>query len=620
MLRFPFPRLSTCLLSALALAPPAAAGGGGDELEIHFLNVDQGSATLVVGPDGTTVLIDGGNPGDGNAIVVPYLNSLGISDLDYSFMTHWHTDHMGGMDEVFNAGFKPTTAYDRGNSSMPSNSQVTQYLNAASGVRATPPLGLTIALGDGATLQVVGLNGSTLGGSADPASGMQFENASSIGGVVRYGDFDFFFAGDMTGGGNGTANVEGLATSAVGQVEVAQSSHHGSNTSSPASVVANLDPSFVVHSCGLDNPFFHPTKTVTKTWSTPLATRVQWCTTEGKLDNDAGGFAVANGHIQLTTDGTRFTVGRSSGPEELTFTTFENPGSPPIGSSLVVGELLVNPFATSDDNGEWFELVNVSEADTVDLGGVQVSSGSDTFIFKSRLLLEHGERVVIGLNGRPSLNGNVFIGAGAPWEDFGMSNSSSSLIVRAPNSSVLDSVNWGAGGFAVVAGSSAERKDLLAATSPSNFATATSTWAGGDKGSPGEEYLFDVTPWPAVLVADPPPRIGEALTLKLYSKDEPNSFYYLGMSTGFYFGPTILIFEFPVLIDFTTPLFKLFAADPQAFSTLQSGQREICLDLPANPSLVGIPVYSNFVTLQFIFPSIFLGSKQSNLEFVTIQP
>src|SRR5262245_2913912 len=140
-----FLQLLDPLRGALAGCALATAALGAD-LRIYVLDVGQGSSAVVVGPTGTRVLIDGGNSGDGSGIVVPYLQSQGILGLDYSIDTHWHTDHMGGMDEVFNTpGFKPqVAAYDRGNSSIPSNTQVTQYLNSVAfppGLRQTPGLG-----------------------------------------------------------------------------------------------------------------------------------------------------------------------------------------------------------------------------------------------------------------------------------------------------------------------------------------------------------------------------------------------------------------------------------------------------------------------------------------------
>jgi len=70
-------------------------------LEIHHINVGQGDSTLVVGPNGTTVLIDAGDGGyfslDGGKIVFEYLESMGINHLDYTVVTHRDGDHVGGF-------------------------------------------------------------------------------------------------------------------------------------------------------------------------------------------------------------------------------------------------------------------------------------------------------------------------------------------------------------------------------------------------------------------------------------------------------------------------------------------------------------------------------------------
>ncbi len=70
-------------------------------LEIHHIDVGQGDATLVIGPDGTTILIDAGANGyftpDGGKIVFEYLDGLGVDQLDYVVATHRDADHIGGF-------------------------------------------------------------------------------------------------------------------------------------------------------------------------------------------------------------------------------------------------------------------------------------------------------------------------------------------------------------------------------------------------------------------------------------------------------------------------------------------------------------------------------------------
>ena len=66
--------------NALPAAPPPVGSLG----KIYFIDIGQGAATLIVSPTGKTLLVDGGPTGQGNAKIVPLLNTLGISTIDYT--------------------------------------------------------------------------------------------------------------------------------------------------------------------------------------------------------------------------------------------------------------------------------------------------------------------------------------------------------------------------------------------------------------------------------------------------------------------------------------------------------------------------------------------------------
>ena len=228
---------ASLLILGLGFVSPTTALA--QNLEVHVVNVDQGLSVFVRSPTGLRVLIDAGNPGDGTLLVRPYLQSIGVTTLDYSYMTHWHTDHFGGLTDLFNSGYKPlTAAYDRGDVNKPSNTFVTSYGTAVAGKRQIATLGQTLDIGGGATIAVMAINGTWPGGSVNPGSSSQEENSRSLVVVIRYGDFDCYVGGDCTANGDGsTSNVEGPASAVIGQVEVAIASHHGSSTGDRKSVV-----------------------------------------------------------------------------------------------------------------------------------------------------------------------------------------------------------------------------------------------------------------------------------------------------------------------------------------------------------------------------------------------
>ena len=73
----------------------------GDAIYVHFIDVGQGSSTLI--QEGTSgILIDAGEK-DYGQVVVDYLKEVGITSLEYVVASHPHSDHIGGLDDVIYA-------------------------------------------------------------------------------------------------------------------------------------------------------------------------------------------------------------------------------------------------------------------------------------------------------------------------------------------------------------------------------------------------------------------------------------------------------------------------------------------------------------------------------------
>lgn len=70
------------------------------ELTIIMFNVEHGSSTLILLPDGKKMLIDSGKEEYAKSVVMPFLDYNNIDTLDYYLLTHYHGDHIGAKDEI----------------------------------------------------------------------------------------------------------------------------------------------------------------------------------------------------------------------------------------------------------------------------------------------------------------------------------------------------------------------------------------------------------------------------------------------------------------------------------------------------------------------------------------
>ena len=72
-------------------------------LTIYFVDVGQGDCTLIETPEHQIILIDGGGSEDekkdtiGEKILVPFLLNKHIKKVDYIIISHFDSDHVGGI-------------------------------------------------------------------------------------------------------------------------------------------------------------------------------------------------------------------------------------------------------------------------------------------------------------------------------------------------------------------------------------------------------------------------------------------------------------------------------------------------------------------------------------------
>ncbi len=237
-------------------------------LKIYCLDVNQGSSTLIVSPTNKKILIDAGevigNYGDS---IYRFIKNLGITHLNYTLATHYHSDHIGGFPVVIcslsrgaNNDSILNYCYDRGDIDTFPSVPYRNYRNIISSRRRTIALGETINLGGGAILVCVVKNGKLVNNDSviplPPSS--ENENYRSIGLVLKYGQFELWVGGDLTGI-DGERDVESKVAAVVKNVDVYVANHHGSSTSSTQIFLDSLRPKVAIFSQGTHpNNYGHP--------------------------------------------------------------------------------------------------------------------------------------------------------------------------------------------------------------------------------------------------------------------------------------------------------------------------------------------------------------------------
>jgi beta-lactamase superfamily II metal-dependent hydrolase len=250
---------------ALFLLLSSASWALARPLEIFFIDVEGGQSTLIVSPSGQSLLIDTGWRGfegrDADRIVQA-VRAAKIKRIDYLLITHYHRDHVGGVQQLASQ-IKILNFLDHGpntEDSKVTKEDYTDYIKAVQQGEHTvlkpgdtvPIKGLSVkvltAAGDHIQTPLEGAGqpnpfcASTPKRDADPT-----ENARSVGVLVTLDRFRFLDMGDLTW----NKELELMCpANPIGTVDVLLVSHHGLNQSNSPAFVDAVHPRVAIMNNG----------------------------------------------------------------------------------------------------------------------------------------------------------------------------------------------------------------------------------------------------------------------------------------------------------------------------------------------------------------------------------
>jgi competence protein ComEC len=413
-------------------------------VEVHYINVGQSVSTLVVGPQGQTMLVDTGHYNDDGEYVLEYLRRHDVTRIDHLVTSHNDADHIGGNAAIIE--YYETEAegigavYDPGIAA--STQTYAEYLDAVEEHDVTlyeTREGDAISFGD-VDVDVLGPPEPYLEGEA--------RNENSIVLRLTHGETSFLLSGDAED------DQEAYLVDTYGaelRSTVLKAGHHGSSSSSSGPFVDAVAPRAVVVSSAYDSQYGHPTEEVLRRFA-DRSVPTYWTATHGNvvLVSDGNGVSVrtqrdaptdplairdaepidpgTTGEVveRARLGGDPVDGGSGDGTEDGDGTDGGDGGDEPASTdpSAALEIAAVNADAEGPDgenlNDEYVVVENTG-GEAVDLSGWTVADeAGHSYEFPEGFALDAGATVTIRTGSGADTDTDLYWGSGSPiWNNAG---------------------------------------------------------------------------------------------------------------------------------------------------------------------------------------------------------
>jgi competence protein ComEC len=330
-----FVKRGLAVLALLCTVTCASAQVQNGKLQIHHVDMGQGDGGVLITPKGVVVLFDAGRDIAKQKTCsseIDYLDQLGVRQVDFIFVSHYHDDHIGCIPEVLAKFPLQHESYDRGSEPAKPTAAYNNYVKAVGGHRKAATLDQVITLDPGAapvTLKVIALNGTFRGGEVDAKD----ENDVSMSVLVSFGGFREEIGGDLSGEKTGMyVDVETGADPEAGPLDVYKVHHHCSSHSSNENWLGATKPTVAIISTGLKNTYHHPAADCVKRLHEAEISGVYWTEAGNgeppKSDDIVGGDII----VEVPANGSSYTISHNDGEID----TYKIKSPPALGNAMAV--------------------------------------------------------------------------------------------------------------------------------------------------------------------------------------------------------------------------------------------------------------------------------------------
>jgi competence protein ComEC len=219
-------------------------------LSVLMIDVGQGDSFLIKFPDGKTALVDAGNTtftfDNGDRVLIPLLNYLGIKKIDYGIVTHIDSDHYGGFVALILEGIIGEIIKPEIDTSLSKDKRFEEFISER---------GIPVNYFKEEKMEIA--NAALYFLYDDEIKLMAGESTNNRSGIFKlvYGATSFLFTGDVE------KNVENIYANKYQYFldsDVLKVGHHGSKTSSSSGFLRYVSPELSLISAGFKNKFGHP--------------------------------------------------------------------------------------------------------------------------------------------------------------------------------------------------------------------------------------------------------------------------------------------------------------------------------------------------------------------------